>query len=347
MGDYLVRGLSANGEVRIFAAATRDTVEEARSRHNTSPVVTAALGRLLTAGAMMGSMLQGEDILTLQIRCDGPVQGLTVTADANGGVKGFALEPQVLLPARETDHKLDVGGAVGSGTLQVIKDQGLKEPYIGRTDLVSGEIAEDLTWYFASSEQVPSAVGLGVLMNRNNTVREAGGFIVQLLPGASEQSLSAVERNVAKISSVTDLLKEGKTPEDLVNLVLEGLSPEITEKIPTAFRCGCNREKVSKILLSVGRKELRDMIKEGRDVELRCQFCEEAYSFTPEEIKRLLYTALQSDLKLTELKPPQNDGAGSQTETEQPENCGAGGQTETEQPENDSAGGQTETEQPE
>ncbi len=291
MNDYMVRAISKNGDVRIFAATTRDTVEEARKDHNSSPVITAALGRLLTGAAMMGAMLKGDDMLTLQIRGDGPVKGLTVTADARGHVKGFALEPQVMLPIREKDHKLDVGGAVGHGTLQVIKDLGLKDPYIGQTALVNGEIAEDLTYYFASSEQVPSAVGLGVLMNHENTVREAGGFIVQMLPGASDESISIVEKNVAKIKSVTDLLKEGNKPEDLVRIVLDGLDPEIFEPMPVEFKCDCSVEKVSRVLISIGEKELNKLIEEGEPVELKCEFCEKAYTFSIDEIKDLLKEA--------------------------------------------------------
>ena len=294
MSDYMVRAASKNGEVRIFAATTRDTVEEARKDHNTSPVITAALGRLLTGGAMMGAMLKGDDKLTLQIRGDGPVKGLTVTADANGNVKGFALEPEVILPIREKDHKLDVGGAVGNGTLQIIKDLGLKDPYIGQTQLVNGEITEDLTYYFASSEQVPSAVGLGVLMNKNNTVREAGGFIVQMLPGATEESISIVEKNVAKIHSVTDILREGKTPEDIVNMVLDGLEPNIYTSMPVQFKCDCSEEKVSRVLISIGEKELNSLIDEGKPVEIKCEFCEKAYTFSVEDVKELLTEAEKS-----------------------------------------------------
>ncbi len=286
--DHMVRAISANREVRAFAVSARDTVEEARKCHDTSPVVTAALGRLLLGGAMMGSMLQGKDVLTLIIRSEGPVEGLTVTADAEGHVKGFALEPQVINEVRASDGKLDVGGIVGSGTLKVIKDQGLKEPYTGEIDLVNGEIAEDLTYYFAMSEQVPSAVGLGVLMNKNNTVREAGGFIVQMLPGASEESISTIERNVANISSVTSYLREGKSPEDLIRIVMEGLEPEITSEIPVSFKCDCSREKVSKVLLSLGEKELHSLIERGEDTEVKCHFCNKAYSFSLEEIKELL-----------------------------------------------------------
>ncbi len=291
MNDYMVRAMSKNGDVRIFAATTRNTVEEARKAHNTSPVISAALGRLLTGGAMMGAMLKGDDMITLQIRGDGPVKGLTVTADARGHVKGFALEPEVIVPIRESDHKLDVGKAVGHGTLQIIKDLGLKDPYIGQTALVNGEIAEDLTYYFASSEQVPSAVGLGVLMNHDNTVREAGGFIVQMLPGASEESISTVEKNVAKIRSVTDLLKEGNKPEDIINLVLDGLEPKIFDPMPVEFKCDCGVEKVSRVLISIGEEELNKLIEEGEPVEIRCEFCGKAYTFSVEDVKELLAEA--------------------------------------------------------
>ncbi|SKC07481.1 molecular chaperone Hsp33 [Lachnospiraceae bacterium] len=291
MNDYMVRAMSKNGDVRIFAATTRNTVEEARKAHNTSPVISAALGRLLTGGAMMGAMLKGDDMITLQIRGDGPVKGLTVTADARGHVKGFALEPEVIVPIRESDHKLDVGKAVGHGTLQIIKDLGLKDPYIGQTALVNGEIAEDLTYYFASSEQVPSAVGLGVLMNHDNTVREAGGFIVQMLPGASEESISAVEKNVAKIHSVTDLLKEGNKPEDIIRLVLDGLEPKIFDPMPVEFKCDCGVEKVSRVLISIGEAELNKLIEEGEPVEIRCEFCGKAYTFSVDDVKELLAEA--------------------------------------------------------
>ncbi len=234
----------------------------------------------------MGSMLKGDDKLTLEIRSDGPVQGLTVTAGASGFVKGFALEPEVILPAK--NGKLDVGGIVGKGYLKVIKDQGLKEPYIGETELVNGEIAEDLTWYFASSEQVPSAVGLGVLMSKENTVREAGGFVIQMLPGASEESISTVEKNLKKIDSVTSLFSEGKTPEDIIGILMDGLSPEILTKSEVGFKCECSRERVSGVLLSLGEKELKSLIAENKDTEIKCQFCNKSYTFTTDEIEGLL-----------------------------------------------------------
>ncbi len=295
MNDYIVRGTAANGRVRAFAAVTKDTVEAARKAHNTSPVVTAALGRLLTAGAMMGAMLKGDDIITLQIRSDGPIEGLTVTADAKGNVKGFALEPQVLIGARKTDHKLDVGLAVGHGNLQVIKDLGLKDPYVGNVELVSGEIAEDLTYYFASSEQVPSSVGLGVLMTKDNTVSEAGGFIVQLMPDAGEEVISKVEENLKKINSVTDILAEGKTAEDLIKMLLDGMEPEVYERQSAGFNCDCSVSKVSKVLISTGEKELQSMIDDGKEIEVKCHFCGKAYHFSPEELSALLQAAQQKD----------------------------------------------------
>ena len=212
MADYIVRATAANAQIRAFAANTKEMVEEARRIHNTSPVVTAALGRLLTGGAMMGAMQKGEeDLLTLQVSGDGPLKGMTVTADARGNVKGYAIEPQVMLPPSKAG-KLDVGGAVGKGSLRVIKDMGLKEPYVGQTVLQTGEIAEDLTYYFATSEQVPSSVGLGVLMEKDNTVKQAGGFILQLMPFAEEEVIAKLEQNLSDFTSVTRVLDEGKTP---------------------------------------------------------------------------------------------------------------------------------------
>ena len=224
MNDYIIRAIAANDQIRAFAAVTTETVETARQDHNTSPVATAALGRLLTAGAMMGTMMKGDkDILTLQIKAGGPLEGITVTADSKGRVKGYVGNPDVCIPAN-SKGKLDVAGAVGVGFMNVIKDMGLKEPYVGQVALQTSEIAEDLTYYFATSEQVPSAVGLGVLMNKDNTVRQAGGFIVQLMPFAEESTISRLEENIKKINSVTDLLEEGHTPESLLEKVLTGIA---------------------------------------------------------------------------------------------------------------------------
>lgn len=287
MSDYIVRVTAADTQIRAFACTTRETVEAARAAHNTSPVVTAALGRLLSAGAMMGSMLKGErDILTLQVRGDGPMKGLTVTADSRGQVKGYADVPDVILPANAAG-KLDVGGAVGSGILSVIKDMGLKEPYVGQTMLQTGEIAEDLTYYFATSEQVPSSVGLGVLMNRDNTVRQAGGFIIQLMPFVEDAVIDRLEENLKKISSVTTMLDQGNSPEQMLKLVLEGLDLEVTDTMPTAFVCDCSRERVEKALVSLGRKELQDMIDEGEGITVNCHFCNKDYKFYMDDLKDL------------------------------------------------------------
>ena len=288
MNDYIIRATAANDQIRAFAAVTTEMVETAREHHNTSPVATAALGRLLTAGAMMGSMMKGEkDVLTLQIKAGGPLQGITVTADSQGNVKGYVGNSDVCIPAN-SKGKLDVAGAVGPGFLTVIKDMGLKEPYSGQVMLQTCEIAEDLTYYFATSEQVPSAVGLGVLMNKNNTVRQAGGFIVQLMPFAEEEVISRLEQNVQKINSVTNLLEEGHTPESLLEKVLEGFDVQINEKMDTRFCCNCSKERVAKALISIGRKELNEMIQEGKPIEMNCHFCNTNYNFTVEELKEIL-----------------------------------------------------------
>ena len=287
MSDYMVRATAANAQIRAFACTTKELVEHARAAHNTSPVVTAALGRLLSAGAMMGSMLKGEDdLLTLQIKGDGPVNGLMVTADARGNVKGYANVPDVILHANAIG-KLDVGGAVGEGFLSVIKDMGLKEPYVGQVELQTGEIAEDLTYYFAVSEQVPSVVGLGVLMERNNTVRQAGGFIVQLMPFAEEEVIARLEENLQKISSVTTMLDQGNTPEQMLSLVLQGLEIEVTDTLPCRFYCNCDKTRVEKALISIGRQELKDMIEEGKEIEVNCHFCNRNYVFSVDELRTM------------------------------------------------------------
>lgn len=286
--DYVVRGTAAGGQIRGFAAATKNLTEYARQAHNTSPVATAALGRLLTAGAMMGNMLKGEkDILTLQIQSQGPLQGITVTADSHGNVKGYVGNPNVCIPAN-AKGKLDVAGAVGNGFLRVIKDMGLKEPYLGQVELSSGEIAEDLTYYFAVSEQVPSSVGLGVLMNRDNTVRQAGGFLIQLMPDTQERVIDRLEKNIRALKPVTTMLDEGLTPRQMLETVLEGFEVELLESSLCRFFCNCDRKRVEKALISVGKKEIQDMIQEGKDIELNCHFCSGHYLFTPDDLKELL-----------------------------------------------------------
>lgn len=289
MSDYIVRATAANANIRAFAAYTLDTVEEARAKHGLSPVASAALGRLLTGGAMMGSMLKNEsDLLTLQIAGDGPIRNVVVTADASGNVKGFVGYPQVMLPPSKLG-KLDVGGAIGNGVLTVIKDMGLKEPYAGQVELQTGEIAEDLTYYFATSEQVPSCVGLGVLMNREDaTVAEAGGFIVQLMPFADDAVIEKLEENIKKIDSVTNMLRNGMTPEMILETLLEGLDIEITDRLPVRFHCNCDRDRIEKALISVGRKELQSMIDDGKPITMNCHFCNTDYTFSIEELKDLI-----------------------------------------------------------
>lgn len=287
MGDYIVRATAANTQIRAFAASTTEMVEQARQHHNTSPVATAALGRLLTGGVMMGSMMKNAtDILTLQVKCGGPIGGMTVTADSQGNVKGYVNNPEVLLPPK--NGKLDVGGALGPGFLNVIKDMGLKEPYSGQTVLQTGEIAEDLTYYFATSEQVPSSVGLGVLMERDNTVRCAGGFIVQVMPFIEEEVLGRLEDNIKKIQSVTAMLDNGHTPEDMLEQVLEGLDVEITDTLPAQFYCNCSKERIEKAIISIGKKDIQSMIDDGEDIEVKCHFCNTAYNYTVDELKALL-----------------------------------------------------------
>ena len=287
MSDRIVRATAANAQIRIFAADTKDTVETARMKHQTTPVATAALGRLLTAGAMMGTMLKGaDDLLTLKITGDGPLGGIVVTADANADVKGYVGNPNADLPLN-AKGKLDVSGAVGKGRLDIIRDMGLKEPYVGQTPLISGEIAEDLTFYFANSEQVPSSVGLGVLVDRDYTVKRAGGFIVQLLPNASDEVIDRLEENLSKIKSVTAFFENGLSAEDLICVICEGMDPEITDTIPVRFYCNCSRERVEKALISIGHKELDDMIADGKEVNLNCGFCNTDYTFSVEDLKRI------------------------------------------------------------
>ena len=288
MSDYIIRATAADSQIRAFAATTRDMVEYARSAHNTSPVATAALGRLLTAGAMMGAMQKGEDdLLTLQIRSGGPIGGITVTADAAGNVKGYVNNPDVMLPPNEKG-KLDVAGAVGVGILNVIRDMGLKEPYVGQTALQTSEIAEDLTYYFATSEQVPSSVGLGVLMNRDNTVRRAGGFIIQLMPFTSDEIITKLEEKLSGMTSVTALLDAEMGPEEILESLLGEFGLEITDTLPTRFFCNCSKARIEKVIASIGRKDLEEMIEDGKDIEVNCHFCNKNYTFSVEELKAIL-----------------------------------------------------------
>lgn len=283
----MIRATAAEGQIRAFAVNSKELVEEARKRHNTSPIVTAALGRLMSGAVMMGSMMKGEkDLLTIRVNGDGPMRGMTVTADAAGNVKGYPFVPDVVLPANALG-KLDVAGAIGAGNMSVIKDMGLKEPYIGQTALQTGEIAEDLTYYFAVSEQVPSAVGLGVLMNKENTVEQAGGFIIQLMPFAEEEVIEKLEKKVAEVTSVTSLLAQGYNPEMILQKLLGDLGLEITENMPVRFYCGCSKERVTKALASISRAELDEIIKDGKPIEVNCDFCNTHYTFDIDELKEI------------------------------------------------------------
>ena len=285
--DYIIRATAAEGQIRAFAITSKDIVETARKHHNTSPVATAALGRLLSGGAMMGVMMKGEqDKLTLIMKGDGPINGVTVTADSKGNVKGYVGNPNVIIPANFAG-KLDVGAAIGYGTLTVIKDMGMKEPYSSQVPLGTSEVAEDLTYYFASSEQVPSAVALGVLMSKDNTVKQAGGFIIQLMPFAEEKTIAFLEENIAKITSVTDMLEKGMTPEDILMEVLGGFGVEFTDKIETKFYCNCSKERVLKALASLNQRDLDDLVNGGESIEVKCDFCNTAYHFSAGDLKSL------------------------------------------------------------
>lgn len=286
--DYIVRATAADGQLRAFAITSRNIVEEARRIHNTSPVATAALGRLLTAGSMMGSMMKGEnDVLTLQIQCTGPAGGILVTALPDGSVKGYINHPDIILPPN-AKGKLDVSGALGPGFLNVIKDTGLKEPYNGQVNLVSGEIAEDLTYYYATSEQVPSTVGLGVLMDKDNTVKQAGGFIIQVMPDADEKVIDRLEESVNNIKSVTELLDSGMEPEDILRYIIKEDSVQILGQMPVKYHCNCSEEKVLKVIASLGHKDLQEIIEDGRPVEINCQFCGSHYVFGTKELEKFV-----------------------------------------------------------
>lgn len=288
MKDYIVKATAADNQIRAYAATTRDLVERARQIHNTSPVATAALGRLLTAGSIMGSMQKGEkDLLTLQIQCSGPIQGLTVTADSSARVKGYVVNPNVMLPPSDKG-KLDVGKALDLGVMSVIKDMGLKEPYVGQTHLVSGEIAEDLTYYFATSEQVPSSVALGVLMNKENTVRQAGGFIIQLMPYTDDAIIDKLEKTLKEMKPITQLLDANMTPEMILEEVLGEFGLQINEKVPTEYYCNCSKDRVHRAISSISKQDIQEMIDDNKPIEVNCQFCDKKYIFEVDELKKML-----------------------------------------------------------
>lgn len=282
MSDYIVRGMAANNQVRFFACRSTETVEKARITHGTSPVVTNALGRLLAGGALMGAMCKNDtDKLTIRIQCQGPIQGLLVSSDSKGNVKGYVSETDVMLPAK------DVAKAIDLGVMSVIKDIGLKEPYVGQTHLVSSEIAEDLTYYFVTSEQIPSSVALGVLLDDDAAVSSAGGFIIQLMPFAEESVISFLENRLKEIS-FTAMLEKGLSVEDIIKNIFDGYDVSITDTLPMAYMCDCSKERVEKAVISLGRKELADMIEEGKPIEIVCDFCRTKYTFSTDELVSFL-----------------------------------------------------------
>lgn len=283
--DEMVRALWRSGCVRILACTTTGLVNELQRRHQSWPVATAALGRTASIGAMMGALQKGSERLTLQIQGNGPLGSILVDADAEGHVRGYVKNPQIHLPPN-AKGKLDVGQAVGQGMLYVIRDVGLKEPYRGSCELQTGEIADDFTYYFAVSEQTPSAVGAGVLVDTDNRVLAAGGFIVQLLPGHTDDDVQAVEQHLSKLTSVTDFLKTGATAEELLHF----LAPDATRlsALPIAFQCSCSRERLASVLAGLGRAELESMIEEDGQAELVCRFCNERYAFTREDLLDIL-----------------------------------------------------------
>lgn len=286
--DEIVRAIAGEGFIKIAAVSTREMTERARQMHKTLPVVTAALGRAMAATAIIGNDLKGEnDSVTVRINGGGPIGSVVVVADSHGNVRGYAQNASVDLPLRP-DGKLDVGGAVGkNGMLTVIKDLNLKEPYVGSTQLVSGEIAEDFTAYFVESEQTPAACALGVLVGRDQAVLAAGGYIIQLLPGAPDALLDKLEKNIIAAGAVTGMLTSGKDAAGLIERVLDGFDPKILERAPIEYRCYCSRQKVLEVLAGLSDKELREMEQAGKPVEVTCQFCDAVYQFAVSEIRRL------------------------------------------------------------
>ena len=292
MADYLIRGTAANDFVRAFAVTSAAVTETARKAHDLSPVASAALGRTLAAALMMGADMKNEnDVLTIQFLGDGPIGGITATANSRGEVKGFVNNPSVILPPNEFG-KLDVGGAVGRGSLQVLKDIGLKEPYAGQVDIQNGEIAQDLTYYFAVSEQVPSVVSLGVLTDRTDySIRCAGGYIIQLMPGCPEDIIPQLEQACISAPPVTEMLKDGMMPETILEKLLGPLDFRVMDRMPVSFRCDCSRQRVEKALIALGQKEIRSLIAEGNPVTLNCHFCNTDYTFSVDELIDILQKA--------------------------------------------------------
>lgn len=288
MKDIIIRGNEKNGKIRFFAAVTTSLVNDAQNIHKTSPVVSAAFGRTLTATAMMGTMLKGEkETISIQLRGDGPLEGVVAVGNSKGEVRGYVLNNLVDLPLKP-NGKLDVGGAIGNGHLTVVRDLGLREPYVGRVELQTGEVADDLTYYFASSEQVPSVVALGVLVDRDYSIRAAGGYIIQLMPDATEEDIVKIENNISDIPSVTNMMESGMGPEDIIAKVLSGFETKVTESICPEYRCICSKETIKKALISVGRQELEDILEKDGKAEMTCYYCNKSYTVSGEEIAEML-----------------------------------------------------------
>jgi molecular chaperone Hsp33 len=288
--DVLVRGIAWGGGLRAYAARTTGLAGELQRRHGTYPTATAALGRAATAGAMMGAMLKGEEKLTIQVKGDGPLGQIVVDANAKGEVRGYVDNPQVHLPV-SAQGKLDVAGAVGrSGYIHIVKDLGLKEPYRGSVPIVSGELGEDFTYYFASSEQTPSAVGLGVLVDVDGSVLHAGGFILQIMPGAEEKDIARLEQRLQEMPHVTSLLDRGETPESILRFLTDD-DVQLLDAMPIVFKCYCSRERVERTLVSMGEAELASLIEEDGRAEVTCHFCNSAYEFDRHDLERLLEQA--------------------------------------------------------
>ena len=289
MKDYLVRGMSMDGFVKVVAIRSTELVRRGAEIQKTSPNATAAFGRALTAASMMGNMQKVENgSMTLQIRGGGPIGTITVVSDAEGNVRGCVTEPRVPL-VEKYPGKLDVGATVGTnGTITVIRDLQMKEPYIGSTELVSGEIGDDVTAYFAQSEQVPTACALGVLVDRDTSVKAAGGYILQLLPGAPEETITVLEEGIHRAGAVTPMLESGMTPEDILGQVCGSLGVVFMETTEVSYKCYCSRERVESALISLGREELKQIMEEGKPFPVECQFCDTVYTFTPQDVADLL-----------------------------------------------------------
>ena len=289
MRDYLIRAIDKTGNIRIFVATTTNLVEKARITHDTSPTATAALGRALTAATMMGVMMKNEkDRLTLKISGDGPLGTIMIVANNRGVVKGYVDHPYVDVPSR-VDGKLDVGRVVGTnGTITTIIDLGLKDPYVGQANLVSGEIAEDLAAYYAISEQQPSAIGLGVLVDTDISVKAAGGYIIQLLPDVSDEDITKIEEAISKTPSVSYLIDKGLSPENIMDELLGEFEMEVLDRVDINYQCDCSRERIEEVLLSIGKKEINAMIEEDGEGEVVCHFCNTKYHFSKEELGKLI-----------------------------------------------------------